>query len=33
MRKWITLSLFLALAVGVGATPRSVIFEEFGRYN
>ena len=33
MRKWITLSLFLALAVGAWATPRTVVFEEFGRYN
>jgi len=32
MKKWIGLSLVLALAVGAWASPRTVVFEEFGRY-
>ncbi len=32
-KKWISLGLLLSLAVGAWATPRSVVFEEFGRYN
>ncbi len=33
MRTWMGLALLLAFVVGAGAAPRSVVFEEFGRYN
>jgi len=33
MKTWMGLVLLLSLVVGAGATPRSVVFEEYGRYN
>jgi len=33
MKTWMGLTLLLALVVGASASPRTVVFEEFGRYN
>jgi hypothetical protein len=33
MKKIILVSLILSLATWVWASPRTVVFEEFGRYN
>jgi len=33
MKTWMGLALLLSLVVGAGAAPRSVVFEEYGRYN
>lgn len=33
MKKMILSGLLLSLALGAWASPRTVVFEEFGRYN
>jgi hypothetical protein len=33
MKTWMGLALLLSLVAGGWASPRTVVFEEFGRYN
>jgi hypothetical protein len=33
MKTWMGLVLLLSFVVVAGAAPRSVVFEEYGRYN